>query len=166
MKIRTEFFLNDDHHFLETDAHVSLMELLRTEFRQPYLREGCGKGHCGACTVLVDDYAVASCLIPAFNLQGHHVETLSGLMEKEQFNHIELGFLRAGFYPCKYCAPAKILITESILRREDGPASEEIILRYTRDSWCNCTSRAGFVKAVQAADAIRRKRRAADAHRR
>ncbi len=166
MKIRTEFYLNGEQQVRELDASTSLMDLLRGEFGQKYLREGCRRGHCGACTVLMDDYPVASCLVPAFNLAGTHIETLMGLMEEEDFSLIETGFLQTGFTPCKYCAPAKIMITESILRQDGGPPSEETILRYTRDSWCNCTSKAGFVRAVQAADALRRKRRAANANRR
>jgi carbon-monoxide dehydrogenase small subunit len=166
MSIRIEFFLNGEPVLRDCDAADSLMDILRKDLGQKYLREGCRRGHCGACTVLMDDFPVASCLVPAFNLPGTHIETLMGVMETEDFAHLETGFLRAGFHPCKYCAPAKILIAESVLRREDGPPDEATILQYTRDSWCNCTSRSNFVKAVQSADAIRRKRRAANANRR
>jgi aerobic-type carbon monoxide dehydrogenase small subunit (CoxS/CutS family) len=166
MNIRIEFHLNGESRLRETDASASLLDILRLDLGQGYLREGCRRGHCGACTVLMDGYPVASCLVPAFNLEGTHVETLTGFMETEGFTHIETGFLKAGFHPCKYCAPAKILIAETILRRNDGPPGEQTVLQYTRDAWCNCTSRAAFVRAVQAADSIRRKRRAADAHRR
>lgn len=161
-----EFTLNGKQQIKELEADESLLDVLRREFAQDFLREGCRRGHCGACTVLMDDQPAAACLIPAFNLQGANIETISALMKKSDFQHIEAGYLRTGFHPCKYCSPAKIIITESILRRSGPAADEETILRYTRDSWCSCTSPSAFVKAVQAADTLRRKRRSTDAHRR
>lgn len=161
-----EFYLNDEEKYLEIPPETSLLDILSYHFELKYVRRGCERGHCGACTVLVDDHPTPACLLPAFNLPGRHVETLSGLIEREEFGHIETAFLRAGFYPCKYCAPTKIILAESILRRNENQPDENTILHYVGESWCSCTSQGSFVKAVQIADSLRRKRRALNANRR
>ncbi len=163
--MRIDFYLNGELSYLEVKPQRSLMDILKFDLELPFIRLDCRRGHNGSCTVLVDDFAVASCLLPAFNVQGRHIETLDGLMKREDFDSLEQGFLRAGFYPCKHCAPSKTILAEAILRRNITQLNDAEILEYSKDSWCNCTSRASFVRAVCAADSIRKNREAIDANR-
>ncbi|MBQ1804520.1 MAG: 2Fe-2S iron-sulfur cluster binding domain-containing protein, partial [Oscillospiraceae bacterium] len=79
--MRLQFFVNDRPVTLETSPDRRLLELLREDLHLTGVKEGCGEGECGACTVLLDGEAVHACLTVAAQLEGRHVTTIEGLAE-------------------------------------------------------------------------------------
>jgi aerobic-type carbon monoxide dehydrogenase small subunit (CoxS/CutS family) len=161
--MKTDFLLNGTHRFIDKHPSTTLLDLIREEFNLQSVHPGCRKGHCGTCTVLLDNHLTASCLVPIFHLKGRRVETVEYLMESPEFRDIELGFLKAGFHPCKFCAGIKVLTAEAILREWEHPKESEMALFVTKN-WCACTSPSSFFSAVTASSEFRERR--AHAHRR
>lgn len=143
--MKTEFKLNAKPHTAEVEAGVTLLDYLRG-FGLMGAKHGCEDGECGACTVLVDDVAVNSCLLLVAQVEGKSIETIESLGEQGDLHPLQESFLAEGAVQCGYCTPAMILASESLLRRNDHPEEAEV-----RDALsgvlCRCT---GYVKPVRA----------------
>ena len=155
--MKIDFLLNGSHRFLDLVPQTTLLDLIRREFDLKSVHAGCLQGHCGSCTVLMDGNLTASCLVPVFHLKGQVVETIEHFLESPEFRDIEFGFLKTGFFPCKFCAGIKVLTAEAILRAKEHPKEEDIRPFITR-SWCTCSAPAPFYQAVMAAAEYRRRR--------
>ncbi len=124
----------------------TLLEVLRD---QGYFgaKHGCDHGECGACTVLIDDKAVNSCLVLAHSADGKKVETIEGLGDHEQLHPLQEKFIASGAIQCGFCTPAMILALEALSRETTEPTEAQV-----RDALsgilCRCT---GYVKPVEAA---------------
>jgi carbon-monoxide dehydrogenase small subunit len=128
-------------------------ELLRSELDLPGTKIGCGEGECGACTIVVDDQALASCLLPAALLEGRDVVTIEGLVAADGTLHpVQRSFVAKGAVQCGFCTPGMIMTTVAFLRSNPQPSTTEI-KRSIEGNLCRCT---GYVKIQEAV------RRAAD----
>ncbi|MDH4217517.1 MAG: (2Fe-2S)-binding protein [Candidatus Aminicenantes bacterium] len=147
MKKRISFTLNGSRVFVTVDSHQCLLDVLRGPLRLTGTKEGCGEGECGACTVIVDDLAVNSCLYPAFEVEGKSVMTIEGLTgPKNKLDIIQEAFVTNGAIQCGFCTPGMILSTKALLDSNPEPSDEEI-----RDALsgnlCRCT---GYVQIIEA----------------
>ncbi|WP_199911791.1 (2Fe-2S)-binding protein [Dongshaea marina] len=104
--MKLSFILNGERRELETDPLRSLLDLLRSELRAVATKEGCGEGECGACSVLMNDKLVNSCLIPAIQAQGAQILTLEGLKETAHGQSLTRAFRQAGAVQCGFCTRA------------------------------------------------------------
>ncbi|MBW2453559.1 MAG: (2Fe-2S)-binding protein [Deltaproteobacteria bacterium] len=133
-----------------------LLEVLRGPLEQPGTKDGCGKGECGACTVLVDGRPINACLTLAAEIEGCRVITIEGLasggleLAAEQRAFVEQGGIQCGF-----CTPGMIMATRALLDRNADPTDSEIC-RALVGNLCRCTGYAQIVEAVQRAAELRR----------
>ncbi len=161
--MKVDFTLNGKKRFIDLPPHATLLDIIRNDFDLLSVHPGCKRGYCGACTVLLDNHLAASCMIPLFHLKGRTIETVEHVLDLPGFRDIELGFLRTGFHPCKFCAGIKVLTAEAILREWEHPKTQDMRSYITRN-WCTCTAPTPFFEAVQFASEYRERRGHAARH--
>jgi carbon-monoxide dehydrogenase small subunit len=132
---------------MEVRPGETLLHVLRERLRLTGTKEGCGKGECGACTVLLDGKPVNSCLVLAFEVDGREVVTIEGLGRGE-LHPLQRAFVEHGAVQCGFCTPGLILAAKALLDEDPDP-DEAAIRRGIAGNLCRCT---GYVKVV---DAIR-----------
>ena len=141
---------------LRARSDQRLLDLLRDDLRLTGAKEGCGKGECGACTVLVDGRAVDSCLMLAYQADGARVETIEGLAAEGSLHVLQQAFIDEGGVQCGICIPGMVLAAKALLDREPAAGPEDI-RHALAGNLCRCTGYSKIVAAVaQAAAASRR----------
>ncbi len=143
--VRIDVELNGAAVELEADAEEPLLAVLRREGLAS-VRPTCGIGVCGACTVLVDDEPISSCLLLAPLAAGRRLTTLEGLGE----DPVQAAFERLGAYQCGYCTPGMILTARALLAREPDPSPARI-REALAGNLCRCGCYGRIVRAVRAA---------------
>jgi aerobic-type carbon monoxide dehydrogenase small subunit (CoxS/CutS family) len=126
-----------------------LIDVLREQVRLTGTKEGCGRGECGACTVLVDGRPVLSCLVLAGRVSGA-VETVEGLAEES--TPLRQAFARRAAFQCGFCTPGHIVRGTALLR-SGLPESEEELRQALSGNICRCTGYQGIVDALRDAAA-------------
>jgi carbon-monoxide dehydrogenase small subunit len=121
-------------------------------------KEGCGKGECGACTVLVDGKPVNSCLFPALEAEGTRVTTIEGLSKGKELSAVQQAFVNKGGIQCGFCSPGMILSVEALLDRNSDPTDTEIRAALV-GNLCRCTGYVQIVEAVHTAVELRKEHR-------
>jgi len=150
MKKIIHFTLNGIEVSAEIESHRMLLHLLRDTFQLTGTKEGCGQGECGACTVLVDDISVDSCIYPAFEVDGKSVTTIEGLVgEGNRLHPIQEAFVENGGVQCGFCTPGMIMSAKALLDENPDPTDEEI-RKGISGNLCRCT---GYVQIL---DSIRK----------
>ncbi len=131
------------------EATETLTRFLRNALGLTGTKLGCGEGECGACTVLVDDRPVNSCLMLAFQAAGKRVTTIEGLLKADgSLSPLQQAFLDHGAVQCGYCTPGMILASEGLLRRNPNPGDAEI-RQALAGNICRCTGFLNIIKAVK-----------------
>ncbi len=132
----------------------TLLEVLRREFQTYGVRESCGIGMCGACTVLVDGRAMSSCLMLAGFSDGLAVETVEGLGTIEHLHPIQQAFVDHTGFQCSYCTPGFILAAKALLTENPHPTPDEV-RHALAGNVCRCGSYSNILEAVlDAADRL------------
>ena len=155
-KINIQFTLNGQaREGLAVPAQTAL-SFLRDVMGQKSVKEGCGIGECGACTVIVNGRAVNSCLMPAAQLNGAVVETTEGL-EKDGHPHpLQTSFVKHNAIQCGYCSPGFLMNAKALLDQNPEPTREEVA-KALAGNICRCTGYQQIVDAViDASDEIRK----------
>ena len=150
MKRTTTITVNGQVQRLDLEPHRSLAEVLREELGLIGTKEGCGSGDCGACTVLVDDEPICSCLMLAVEADGRSVLTIEGLAPEGGLHPIQQAFVDHGALQCGFCTPGMVLSTVALLRRTADPSEDEI-REALSGNLCRCTGYDMIVRAVRAA---------------
>src|SRR2546427_2503632 len=119
------FTLNRRPVHLRARSDLRLLDLLRGDLRLTGAKEGCGKGECGACTVIVDGQATDSCLMMAFQADGSVVETIEGLAG-DGLHPLQDAFIETGGVQCGICIPGMIMAGHAALAR-DPPAAADAL---------------------------------------
>ncbi len=146
------FKLNDKPVRLEVDGNRSLLWVLRTDLGLTGAKFGCGEGHCGSCTVLVNRVAVRSCLHKVKDVQGKEVVTIEGLAKDGKLHALQRAFIEKDAMQCGYCTPGMILTAFGLLSANPRPSREQII-RGMDKNLCRCGTHTRIVQAIQAAAA-------------
>lgn len=144
------FVLNGENVSVTVPDDTTLLQLLREHFGLTAAKEGCGKGECGACTVLLDGKVVDSCLLVMPQVEGHHVTTLEGIGQNGELDTIQEAFIEAGAVQCGFCTPGMILAAKAILAQNTRPSEEEIHEGIS-GNLCRCTGYKKITEAVKLA---------------
>ena len=142
--------VNGQEHQLAVRTHHTLLDVLRDQLQLLGVREGCGIGMCGACTVLIDGRPLSACLTLAPLAAGHDILTVEGLGGPGQLDLIQEAFLARTGFQCSYCTPG-ILLTARALLQEHPQASDEEIREYLAGNLCRCGSYVKIVDSVREA---------------
>jgi aerobic-type carbon monoxide dehydrogenase small subunit (CoxS/CutS family) len=146
------FKLNDKPVRLNVDSDRLLLWVLRTDLGLTGTKFGCGEGHCGGCTVLVDKVAVRSCLLKVKNVSNKEVVTIEGLAKDGKLHPLQKAFMEHDALQCGFCTPGMILAGVSLLNTTPQPSPEQIS-RGLEQNFCRCGAHTRIVQAVQTAAA-------------
>ena len=128
---------------------MRLLDYLRKELKLTGIKEGCGEGECGACSVLVDGKLVNSCMVLLGQVDGKSVTTIEGIDEPELFKSFE----ETGAVQCGFCTPGMIMAATALLRKNLNPSFYEI-KEAISGNLCRCT---GYKKIVEAIERVNSK---------
>ena len=142
--------VNGQEHRLAVRSHHTLLDVLRDQLKLLGVREGCGIGMCGACTVLADGQPLSACLTLAALAEGREILTVEGLGTPEALDPIQEAFLARTGFQCSYCTPG-ILLTAKALLDEHPQATDEEIRDYLAGNLCRCGSYVKVVDSVREA---------------
>ena len=150
MKREIALRLNGRQEKLEIDDADTLLEMLRERFKLWSVRESCGVGACGTCTVLLEGKPVSSCFLLAARVAGRDVLTLEGLSQDDRLHPIQEAFVSERALQCAYCTPGFVLSVKALLEENPNPSDEEI-KEYLAGNLCRCAGYADILRAVRAA---------------
>ena len=144
------FKLNEKSVSLTTDNERTLLWVLRSDLGLTGTKYGCGKAMCGACTVIINDRAVQSCMIPIRSIKGKDVLTIEGLSKNGKLHPIQEAFVKHDALQCGFCTPGMILNAYSLLLRNPEPTREEII-EGMENILCRCGAHIRIIRAIESA---------------
>jgi nicotinate dehydrogenase large molybdopterin subunit len=150
-----ELIVNGVGRRVSISEDTLLLDLLRDDLGLKGAKRGCGKGECGACTVLVNGAAVMSCIYPAAKAEGRSVVTIEGLGGNRGDHPLQRRFVERGAVQCGFCTPGLLLSSKALLDRNPEPDEQEIRSAIS-GNLCRCT---GYKKVVEAIDAAARELR-------
>ena len=150
MKAPVKFRVNGDSREIYVDAHRTLLEILRDELELTGVKEGCGNGNCGACTVNLDGRAVNACLMLAVEAEGHDILTVEGVAREGALHPIQETFIEETALQCGFCTPGFIMSAKAFLEQHPSPTEEEIRMAVA-GNLCRCTGYDKIVRAIAAA---------------
>jgi nicotinate dehydrogenase subunit A len=142
--------VNGRIHDVQAAPDTPLLYVLRNDLELNGPKFGCGLGECGACTVLIDDVAARSCVIPAGSCTRRHIVTLEGLGSRAHPDAVQQAFIDEQAAQCGYCLNGMIMTAKALLTRNPKPSETEIreALRY---NLCRCGTHIEIVRAVMRA---------------
>jgi carbon-monoxide dehydrogenase small subunit/xanthine dehydrogenase small subunit len=143
--------VNGEPRRLRVRSDQRLIDVLRNDLRLTGTKEGCGKGECGSCTVLVDGQAVNSCLMLAYQADGTAVQTIEGLARGERLHPIQEAFVEHGASQCGICIPGMIMAAKAFLDRSPVPPTPDQIRGALAGNLCRCT---GYTKIFTAVSRV------------
>jgi carbon-monoxide dehydrogenase small subunit/xanthine dehydrogenase small subunit len=138
---------------LRTRSDKRLLDVLREDLRLTGAKEGCGKGECGACTVILDGQAVDSCLMMAYQADGGDVQTIEGLAEGARLHPLQDAFIEKGGVQCGICIPGMVLAAKAMLDRDPEPDAATVRAGLA-GNLCRCTGYTKIFEAVQEASGV------------
>jgi aerobic carbon-monoxide dehydrogenase small subunit len=154
MSATVQLTVNGRAEVLRVDPTETLLEALRRELLLTSVREACGIGVCGSCTILVEGRAVSACLMLAGLSDGLSVETVDGLADGDSLHPIQEAFVDHTAFQCSFCTPGFLLATKALLDENPRPSRDEI-RHYLAGNLCRCGSYRNIEEAVlDAADRL------------
>jgi len=121
-----ELSVNGGTRNIEVEAHHTLLEVLRDDIGLTGTKECCLVGECGACTVLLDDVSVDSCLVLAVEADGGRVTTVEGLAPDGRLHPIQQAFLDTGAAQCGFCIPGQLISAQALLALTPHPTRADV----------------------------------------
>jgi carbon-monoxide dehydrogenase small subunit len=152
MKQRISLNVNGVHRDVLVEPYQTLVEVLRDTLGLTGTKQGCGRGNCGTCTVLMDGKPVNSCLLLAEDAVGHAIVTIEGLAQDGHLHPLQEAFITHGAVQCGFCTPGLIITAKALLDENPNPTEEEVRAAISGNI-CRCT---GYHKVVEAIMSVRR----------
>jgi nicotinate dehydrogenase subunit A len=148
--------VNSTVHRLDIDPATPLLYALRGELGLNGAKFGCGLGQCGACTVIVDDEPVYSCLTPVIALQDRHITTIEGLGTSAKPGPLQQAFIDEQAAQCGYCIAGMIMRAQALLDRNPSPSETEI-RAHMEPNLCRCGTHMRILRAIRRASEVLRR---------
>ncbi len=133
---------------LRTRANRTLLSILREDLHLTGVKEGCGIGECGACTVIMNGKAVNACMVLAPKMDGATILTIEGLGDEENLHPLQKAFVEHGAVQCGFCTPGMILSAKALLDENPHPTRLEI-REGISGNLCRCTGYQQIVDAIE-----------------
>jgi aerobic-type carbon monoxide dehydrogenase small subunit (CoxS/CutS family) len=149
---RIDVTVNGRTRSIEVAPHHTLLEVLRDDLGLTGTKECCLVGECGACTVLIDDVSVDSCLVLAVEADGASVTTVEGLATADRLHPLQQAFLDTGAVQCGFCIPGQLIAAQALLAHTPHPSRAEIE-EGLAGNLCRCAGYEQIIEAVSAAAA-------------
>ena len=141
--------INDVQYQLDVlDANTTLLDCLRDHLHLTGTKKGCGLGHCGACTVLVDGRRVNSCLALAVMQQGRQIITIESLEQGDELHPMQAAFVEHDGFQCGYCTPGQIMSAVACIQ-EGHAGSDAEVREWMSGNVCRCGAYTNIVAAVR-----------------
>ena len=150
MKREITLRINDRDETLVVEDADTLLDVLRDRLQLWSVRESCGVGACGSCTVLLDGRPVSACLLLAVRSTGREITTLEGLGDGQSLHPIQEAFVSERALQCAYCTPGFVLTVKALLDQNPNPSDDEI-REYLSGNLCRCAGYADILRAVHLA---------------
>ena len=147
--------INGDPVEFLCETQETLLDVLRDELNLTGSKEGCASGDCGACSVMIDDRLVCSCLVLGVEAEGANIETVEGVADGEKLHPVQQRFLEEAALQCGICTPGFVVAAKALLEKNPNPTETEA--RYwLAGNLCRCTGYDKIIKAVlKAAEDLR-----------
>jgi carbon-monoxide dehydrogenase small subunit len=145
-----EMSVNGDSRNAEVEPHHTLLEVLRDDLGLTGTKECCLVGECGACTVLLDDVSVDSCLVLAVEADGASITTVEGLSTGDRLHPLQQAFLDTGAAQCGFCIPGQLISAQALLTLTPHPTRADVE-EGLAGNLCRCAGYEQIFEAVQRA---------------
>lgn len=155
MRGKTRLTVNAEEHALAIAGHETLLSVLRDQLQLTGTKLGCGRGECGACTVLVDGRLAYSCLTLAAGCDGQTITTVEGLNSPGSLHPLQQAFIELDALQCGFCTPGQLIAASALLALHDDPTPEEIRSAMS-GNLCRCGTYPRIARAVASAAGVLR----------
>ena len=144
--MRMQLSVNGERHEIDVPPNTTLLSVLRDDLKLTGTRYGCGRGQCGACYVIADGRAVASCLLTADQAARMEITTVEGLADGKTLHPVQQAFVENDAMQCGYCTSGMVISAAALLGRDPSPDETSI-----RDALAGNLCRCGvYGRAIQA----------------
>lgn len=150
LPVEVTLHVNGKDRRLSIDARTTVLDALREHLKLTGSKKGCDHGQCGACTVLIDDRRVVSCLTLALAAEGQEITTIEGLATDDRLHPMQQAFVDNDAFQCGYCTPGQIMSAVACVK-EGHAGSEADIREYMSGNICRCAAYPNIVAAVMQA---------------
>jgi aerobic carbon-monoxide dehydrogenase small subunit len=147
--------INGDKVEFLCHADETLLDVLRDRLGLMGVKEGCGTGDCGACSIILDDRLVCSCLVLGAEAEARRIETVEGMAQGDKLHPLQQKFLEHAALQCGICTPGFLIAAKDLLAKNPDPTEEEIRFGLA-GNLCRCTGYDKIVRAVQDAASVMR----------
>ncbi|MFO7830500.1 MAG: (2Fe-2S)-binding protein [Desulfuromonadaceae bacterium] len=154
-RVKIRLHINGWEYDVLVEPRWNLLYVLRESLGMSGTKEGCGRGECGACTVLIDNEPRYACMTLAVEAEGRHITTLEGLMQGEELGPVQTAFLEEDAFQCGFCSPGQIMAVEGLLRQKPDPTLEEVRIGVS-GNLCRCGAYKHIFQAAQKAAQLKR----------
>ena len=142
------FRLNMEVIEVAVSPSETLLDVLREKLHLTGTKRGCGKGECGACTVIFNGKAVNACLVPAMRAKGADIQTIEGVVGPDGLHPLQQSFIDKGAVQCGFCTPGMIMSGKALLDKNKSPSKDQI-REAVGGNICRCT---GYIKIEEAVE--------------
>jgi len=149
-KERIQLEVNGKQVSLEVDPDELLVDVLRDHLGLKGTKAGCRAGECGACSVILNDKVVTSCLVPVMKADGGKITTVEGLEKDGELDPLQKAFVEKGAIQCGFCTPGMLLSAKNLLDQNPQPSIEEIKVAIS-GVLCRCTGYQKIIHAIHSA---------------
>ena len=149
MTLPVSLTINGERRQIELDdPRVTLLDLLRERLDLTGAKKGCDRGQCGACTVLIDDRRIKSCLVFAVSCDGADILTIEGVAKGGELHPLQAAFIAHDGLQCGFCTPGQIMNAIGLCREAQAGDDPERIREGMSGNLCRCGAYVGIHEAV------------------
>ena len=147
---RITLTVNEVAETVDVPQNMTLLQMLREKLSLTGTKNGCSAGECGACTVLMNDEPVNSCMVLAAECEGATIVTVEGLAKNGKLSKLQEMMIKTGGVQCGFCTPGMLISATALLKRNPRPSENEIREALV-GNLCRCTGYFRIVEAVKEA---------------